>query len=111
MDKLLKEIQDKALDAQQQYRSVSMMIASKERQNKMNQLTLRELSDIQKDAAVYSGVGKINVDTVKSSIDKDVKSNNEDVEALKKKLNYYETTLKNATEHIVRVQQANNAGN
>lgn len=53
------EIEGQALAAQQQIAIARSQMAGKQREQRLNKLTLDELSSLPQDAVVYEGVGKM----------------------------------------------------
>ncbi|KAF8433816.1 Prefoldin [Terfezia claveryi] len=104
LQKLLQEIEARATLSQQQLQVVRGQVAGKQRDMRLNQLTITELDSLPKDTNVYEGVGKmfvlVPVDNVKSRLDGEVKALSSDMEDLNKKLHYLETTFEKTQENI-----------
>ncbi|KAI9735230.1 MAG: hypothetical protein M1834_001820 [Cirrosporium novae-zelandiae] len=107
LQKLVQEIESRAIFAQQQVNIVKSQIAGKERDARMQQLTLKEINDLPPETKVYEGVGRMFVCNSTSEIGKrlitETESLKSDIESLNKKLVYLETTHKNSKEHIDQI--------
>ncbi|KAL9055334.1 MAG: hypothetical protein Q9162_003641 [Coniocarpon cinnabarinum] len=104
VEQLLQEIEQKAAVSQQQIAIVKAQIAGKNRESRLLQLTMSEMSSIPKETPVYEGIGKFFVQTntteVKENIDKQSGELKTDISNLEKRLHYLETTAKNSQAHI-----------
>ncbi|KAF2771699.1 Prefoldin [Teratosphaeria nubilosa] len=104
LQQLLQEISGKAAFAEQQLGIVRAQIASKNRENRMLQLSSTEMDALPKDTPVYDGVGKMFVQTsipdVKARQAKEAEEVKKELANLDKKLHYLETTYKNSQEHL-----------
>ncbi|KAF8417451.1 Prefoldin [Tirmania nivea] len=104
LQKLLQEIEARATLSQQQLQVVRGQVATKQRDIRLNQLTIKELESLPKDTNVYEGVGKmffsVPRDKVKSRLEGEVKALSSDVEDLNKKLHYLEMTFQKTQENI-----------
>ncbi|TQS33281.1 hypothetical protein Golomagni_06380 [Golovinomyces magnicellulatus] len=117
LQKLAREIEGQALAAQQQIAIARGQISGKQREQRLVQLTLNEISDLSADATAYEGVGKITasnanvwdrfvelpVTDLRKKLDKQTKDAEADVEKLNQRLLYLETTHKNSREHIEKM--------
>ncbi|GAB7325650.1 hypothetical protein MBLNU13_g09629t1 [Cladosporium sp. NU13] len=101
---LLQEIQGKAQFAEQQLVLVRQQMQSQTRKKRMLELSTAEIDALPQDTRVYNGVGKMFVNTTTSDVKadqaKDAEAVVKELENLKKKENYLETTLKNSQEHM-----------
>lgn len=61
MFQLLQEIEARATLSQQQLQVVRGQVAAKQKDIRLNQLTIKELEPLQNDTNVYEGVGKMSV--------------------------------------------------
>ncbi|RPB25741.1 Prefoldin [Terfezia boudieri ATCC MYA-4762] len=109
LQKLLQEIEARATLSHQQLQVVRGQVAGKQRDIRLNQLTITELESLPKDTNVYEGVGKMFVlvpmDNVKSRLEGEVKALSSDVEDLNKKLQYQEMTFQKTQENISALLQ------
>lgn len=104
LQKLVREIETQAIQAQQQISLVRTQLGSKQREMRLAQLTKSELSSLPPETPIYEGVGKMFVSVpapaMKDKLDSQMKEIETDVEGLGKKLHYLETTAKNSQNHI-----------
>ncbi|KKA30531.1 hypothetical protein TD95_003363 [Thielaviopsis punctulata] len=104
LEKLVREIEHQAVQAQQQIGISQSQVASKQREMRLLSLTMNEVSSLPKDAPVYEGLGKmfvsIPVPKLMEKMTGQKKELEGDVEKLGKRLQYLETTHKNSREHI-----------
>ncbi|KAI5295530.1 hypothetical protein KEM52_001078 [Ascosphaera acerosa] len=102
--KLIQEIQAQAAKSQQEIAVTKALIAAKQRELRLSQLTSKELSELPSTINVYEGVGKMfavrPMTTIKSRISKETSQLQAEIKTLEKKLHYHETTLKNCTDKI-----------
>ncbi|KAI9698916.1 MAG: hypothetical protein M1836_003105 [Candelina mexicana] len=127
LEKLVQEIETRAVLAQQQISVVKTQIAARQRDIRILQLTAGELGTVPQDTKVYEGVGKMYVETsvvryaldrgdnlgtrfVSSPIDEvnkrlatETSEMKADISNLDKKLHYLETTHKNSRDHIEQI--------
>ncbi|KAI9795776.1 MAG: hypothetical protein M1835_005220 [Candelina submexicana] len=127
LQKLVQEIETRAVLAQQQISVVKTQIAARQRDIRILQLTAGELGTVPQDTKVYEGVGKMYVRTsvvryvldrgynlgsrfVSSPIDEvnkrlatETSEMKADISNLDKKLHYLETTHKNSRDHIEQI--------
>ena len=106
---LLQEVESQALQSQQQINIIKSQISSKQRDVRLNQLTLTELGQLSRDTKVYEGVGKMfvamPVSTIDARMSKESANLKAETTALEKRLHYLETTHKNSREHIDKILQ------
>ncbi|KAK2750832.1 hypothetical protein FQN55_001844 [Onygenales sp. PD_40] len=107
LQKLVQEIESRAIAAQQQINIVKAQISTKQREMRLLELTSSEIGQLSKDTNVYEGVGKMfiaspitNVNTRLSTETGELKT---DISNLEKKLHYLETTHKNSRDHIEQI--------
>ncbi|CAK7225072.1 hypothetical protein SBRCBS47491_005767 [Sporothrix bragantina] len=107
LQKLVREIETQAMQAQQQISIVRQQTASKQREMRMAQLTRSELGALPSSTNVYEGVGKMFVaepiPSLNDKLGKQIKTLESDVEGLGKRLHYLETTAKNSQDHIKQI--------
>ncbi|PGG99369.1 hypothetical protein AJ80_09365 [Polytolypa hystricis UAMH7299] len=104
LQKLVQEIESRAVAAQQQINVVKAQITAKQREVRLLELTSSEISQLPKSTNVYEGVGKMFIAAPMTNVDKrltgETKGLKSDITNLEKKLHYLETTHKNSREHI-----------
>ncbi|KAK9486998.1 Prefoldin [Lipomyces starkeyi] len=104
LQKVLQEIEMRVMQAQLELTSVRQQMAQKQRDIRLTDLTMKELKDIPPSVGVWEGVGKMFLNVpITAHIARLVKEKSEtedQLEALTKKLNYLETTYKNAKRNI-----------
>ncbi|KAL1973457.1 hypothetical protein VTN31DRAFT_6092 [Thermomyces dupontii] len=104
LQKVIQEIETRAIAAQQQINLVKSQIGAKQRDLRLLQLTANELRGLPQDTNIYEGVGKMFVATPIPTVDKRLSTESEklkgDIGNLEKRLHYLETTQKNSREHI-----------
>ncbi|GAD95662.1 prefoldin subunit 1, putative [Paecilomyces variotii No. 5] len=107
LQKLVQEIESRAIVSQQQLGLVKAQIGSKQRDIRLLELTSTELGALPKDTNVYEGVGKMFVATPISTVEKRLGSETTelktDITDLEKKLHYLETTHKNSVDNIDQI--------
>ncbi|KAL1888622.1 hypothetical protein Sste5346_009414 [Sporothrix stenoceras] len=107
LQKLVREIETQAVQAQQQITIARSQVAGKQREMRLAQLTLKELESLPSTTNVYEGVGKMfvaePVTGLNDKLGKQIKTLETDVEGLGKRLHYLETTAKNSQEHITQI--------
>ncbi|CAK7198093.1 hypothetical protein SEUCBS139899_000751 [Sporothrix eucalyptigena] len=107
LQKLVREIETQAIQAQQQITIARSQAAGKQREMRLAQLTLKELESLPTDTGVYEGVGKMFVaepiTSLNDKLGKQIETLESDVEGLGKRLHYLETTAKNSQEHIAQI--------
>ncbi|OAR01958.1 hypothetical protein LLEC1_00111 [Akanthomyces lecanii] len=104
LHKLAREIEQQAASSQQQIGIARTQIAGKQREERLVKLTLSELGGLPSDTMVYEGVGKmfaaIPVTDMAQKLEGQTRDLDNEVESLRKRLVYLETTHKNSREHI-----------
>jgi len=107
LQKLVQEIENQAIQSQQQIVNVRQQMAIKTREIRMLELTSKEVAGLPSGTNIYEGVGKMFVFSPTAEVDKrlttettDLKT---DIKNLEKKLQYLETTHKNSREHIDQI--------
>ncbi|KAJ9215208.1 hypothetical protein DTO166G4_3286 [Paecilomyces variotii] len=107
LQKLVQEIESRAIVSQQQLGLVKAQIGAKQRDIRLLELTSTELGGLPKETNVYEGVGKMFVATPISSVNKRLESETRelktDITDLEKKLHYLETTHKNSVDNIDQI--------
>ncbi|KAF3764913.1 Prefoldin [Cryphonectria parasitica EP155] len=114
LQKLYGEIQTQALRTQQELALGRSQMASKQREMRLTQLTLSEISSLSPETPVYEGVGKMFVSApvpdMKSKLQSQMKQLEADVESLNKKIHYLDTTAKNSQDHIEAILKRGSTG-
>ncbi|KAI9141281.1 Prefoldin [Paraphysoderma sedebokerense] len=91
------EIQTKLTDYNRQLTATKTQIAVKERDKKLNELTLKEMNSAGQDTVVYKSVGKMFLETPYPSLSFEltsrIESLKDDVEVLAKKQGYLEKNI------------------
>lgn len=105
---MLAEVQQKYIDTQADLQAVSAQISAKTRQIKLSEATEAQLKEEAKDDdTVWKGVGKMFLGTTRSeylkTIEKERKGDSEQLEALKKKQTYLESTFNNLNKAISEI--------
>ncbi|KAI9819945.1 MAG: hypothetical protein M1827_006515 [Pycnora praestabilis] len=103
LQKLVQEIETRAVLAQQQINVVKTQIAAKQRDVRLLQLTLGEVDSLPKQTKVYEGIGKIPLEDVGKRLSSETAESKTDITNLDKKLHYLETTHKNSRDHIDQI--------
>ncbi|PGH12091.1 hypothetical protein AJ79_04490 [Helicocarpus griseus UAMH5409] len=107
LQKLVQEIETRAIAAQQQINIVKAQITGKQRELRLLELTSNEIGQIPKDTNVYEGVGKMFVASPITNVNKRLSTETgelkTDITNLEKKLHYLETTHKNSKSHIEQI--------
>ncbi|KAI9766088.1 MAG: hypothetical protein M1840_006795 [Geoglossum simile] len=107
LQKLVQEIESRALQAQQQINVVKAQIAAKQRDIRLLQLTSSEVGSLPKGTNVYEGVGKMFIYSPMADVGKrlatEIGELKSDVSNLEKKLHYLETTYKNSRDHMEQI--------
>ncbi|SPN97829.1 related to prefoldin subunit 1 [Cephalotrichum gorgonifer] len=111
LEKLVREIENQAAVAEQQISLSRNQVASKQREKRLLKLTLDEVTSIPQNTPVYEGVGKMFVSTpipdLHEKLEGQVKTLDDDLDKLQKRLLYLETTQKNSREHIDQMLKHN----
>lgn len=71
LQKLLQEVEAQAIQSQQKIAQTQQEIATKKRDARLNQLTVSELSNLEKDTPIYEGVGKMCGHSYDCAVDSD----------------------------------------
>ncbi|KAI0756513.1 Prefoldin [Daedaleopsis nitida] len=98
--KILDQIHQTALQSERALNVVKQQIAAKERERRILQLTIEEISSIQGDVNLYKGVGKMFMMEPRPKMEKDLKAEekelSEDIKNLEKKSKYLEKQFNDA---------------
>ncbi|BDD58487.1 hypothetical protein MPDQ_002331 [Monascus purpureus] len=107
LQKVVQEIETRAIQSQQQIAIVKAQITAKQRETRLLELTSKEISTLPKDTKTYEGVGKMFVRVPLSTIEKQLSTQSANMKSnitdLEKKLHYHETTHKNTRENIEHI--------
>jgi len=107
LQKLVQEIESRALAAQQQINVVKTQITSKQRDARLLELTSSEISQLPRGTNVYEGVGKMFVASPIADVERRLSTQvgelKLDITNLEKKLHYLETTHKNSRDHMEQI--------
>ncbi|KAJ6004491.1 hypothetical protein N7499_000559 [Penicillium canescens] len=107
LQKLLSEIETRAIASQQQIGITKAHMTAKQRDIRMLQLTSKELSELPSETRVYEGVGKmfvnVPIDTVNKRLTRESGEASSEITNLEKKLHYHETTHKNSRENLEQI--------
>ncbi|MCJ1406881.1 hypothetical protein MMC19_000951 [Ptychographa xylographoides] len=107
LQKLVQEIETKAILAQREINVVKTTVAAKQREIRLLELTTTEVKSLPAQTKVYEGVGKMFVFSPTPDVQKRLASETaelkSDISNLNKKLHYLETTHKNSREHIDQI--------
>ncbi|KAJ5280969.1 hypothetical protein N7478_006341 [Penicillium angulare] len=107
LQKLLQEIETRAIASQQQIGITKAQLTAKQRDIRMLQLTSKELSELPSETRVYEGVGKmfvnVPINTVNKRLTRESAESTSDISNLEKKLHYHETTHKNSRENFEQI--------
>ncbi|KAJ5935411.1 hypothetical protein N7466_004958 [Penicillium verhagenii] len=107
LQKLLQEIETRAMASQQQISVTKAQLTAKQREIRMQQLTTKELSELPDETRVYEGVGKmfvnVPIDTVNKRLTRESSESKAEISNLEKKLHYHETTFKNSRENFEQI--------
>ncbi|PVF97705.1 Prefoldin beta-like protein [Serendipita vermifera] len=98
--KILHQIQQSAVTANRNLNLTKAQIASKERERRILQLTIKEVSSLEPDVNLYRGVGKMFLHVPKPEMEKDLKKQekdlSDDLDSLAKKSKYLEKEFNEA---------------
>ncbi|KAK7206667.1 Prefoldin [Myxozyma melibiosi] len=104
LQKVVQEIEARMISSQMELSSVRQQIAQKERDIRLKELALKQLREIPPTVGVWEGVGKmfLNVPITEhiAGLETEKSSDQEQLKAMGKKLNYLEQTYKNAKKNI-----------
>ncbi|GFG24023.1 probable prefoldin subunit 1 [Aspergillus udagawae] len=107
LQKLLQEIEARAISSQQQIGVTKAQITAKQKNIRLLELTSKEIGSLSKDTTVYEGIGKMFVAVPMNTVDKRLADERTelktDIEGLEKKLNYLEMTHKNSRENLEQI--------
>ncbi|CRG84889.1 prefoldin subunit 1 [Talaromyces islandicus] len=107
LQKVVQEIESRAIASQQQIGVVKAQISTKQRDIRLLQLTSSELASLPKDTNVYEGVGKMFIHSPINTVDKRLASETEtlksDITGLEKRLHYLETTHQKSKENLEQI--------
>ncbi|KAJ3005588.1 hypothetical protein NUW54_g4275 [Trametes sanguinea] len=88
--KILLQIQQTAVQSQRALNVSKQQIAAKERERRILQLTIEEITSLQEDVNLYKGVGKMFMQVPRPAMEKDLKDEEkeltEDIKNLEKKV-------------------------
>ncbi|KAL5601252.1 uncharacterized protein BROUX77_005501 [Berkeleyomyces rouxiae] len=104
LQKLVYEIENQAMMAEQQIGISKSQVAGKQREMRLLNLTMKEVSSLPTEAPLYKGLGKMFVSVpapkLMDEMASQMKELEGDVDKLGKRLQYLETTQKNSRDHI-----------
>ncbi|KAJ5778003.1 hypothetical protein N7520_001249 [Penicillium odoratum] len=107
LQKLLQEIETRAMASQQQIGITKAQLTAKQRDIRMQQLTTKELSELPSETRVYEGVGKmfvnVPINTINKRLARESSESTAEISNLEKKLQYHETTFKNSRENFEQI--------
>ncbi|KAI5819684.1 Prefoldin [Pyronema omphalodes] len=113
LQKLMQDIESKAAFSQQQLQIVREQMALKAREIRVSQLTAQELTKVPQETKTYESVGKMfvreDISDLQTRLKKEEASLKDDIESLKKKQIYLETTFTNATSNLQAILQGGRA--
>ncbi|KAH9897907.1 Prefoldin [Cubamyces sp. BRFM 1775] len=98
--KILVQIQQTAVQSQRALNVSKQQIAAKERERRILQLTIEEITSLQGDVNLYKGVGKMFMMVPRPTMERDLKAEEkeltEDIKNLEKKSKYLEKQFNDA---------------
>ncbi|RPD65067.1 Prefoldin [Lentinus tigrinus ALCF2SS1-7] len=98
--KILVQIQQTAVQSQRALNISKQQIAAKERERRILQLTIEEITSLQGDVNLYKGVGKMFMNVPHPQMEKDLRAEEreltEDIKNLEKKSKYLEKQFNDA---------------
>ncbi|PWN47369.1 Prefoldin [Violaceomyces palustris] len=104
LHKVLEKIQTQVVTSQRQLGMVRAQIQGRERERKLNQLTLKQIEEVDQETNLYASVGKMFMMESREKVIKDLKerekSAQEDVENLTKKQKYLEKQFNEGQAHL-----------
>ncbi|KAJ5089517.1 hypothetical protein N7532_008201 [Penicillium argentinense] len=107
LQKLLQEIETRALASQQQIGITKAQMTARQRDVRMLQLTSKELSELPSETRVYEGVGKmfvnVPIDSVNKRLTRESSEASTEITNLEKKLQYHETTAQKSKENLEQI--------
>ncbi|EJC98752.1 Prefoldin beta-like protein [Fomitiporia mediterranea MF3/22] len=102
--RILQQIQATAVNSQRALSATKATAATKERERKILQLTMDEISSLDNDVNLYKGVGKMFMLTPRDTMEKELKSQekelNDDINNLNKKAKYLEKQFNEASAQL-----------
>ncbi|EPQ60120.1 Prefoldin [Gloeophyllum trabeum ATCC 11539] len=102
--KILVQIQQTAIQSQRALNLTKQQTAAKERERRILQLTIDEISHMEPNTNMYKGVGKMFVMVPRPEMEKDLKSQEkeltDDVNGLNKKMKYLEKQFNDAQSQL-----------
>ncbi|KAF9011147.1 Prefoldin [Cyathus striatus] len=102
--KILVQIQQTALQSQRALQLSAQQTAAKERERRILQLTIGEISQIKGDVNMYKGVGKMFMMIPRKEMEQDLKSQEkeltDDIASLNKKSKYLEKQFNDAQSQL-----------
>ncbi|KAJ5640509.1 hypothetical protein N7528_000134 [Penicillium herquei] len=113
LQKLLQEIETRAIASQQQIGITKAQQTAKQREIRMLQLTSKELSELPSETNVYEGVGKmfvnVPINTINKRLTRESSEATAEIANLEKKLQYHETTFKKSRENFEQILKSGRA--
>ncbi|OQE24507.1 hypothetical protein PENSTE_c007G02186 [Penicillium steckii] len=107
LQKLLQEIETRALASQQQIGITKAQMTARQRDIRMLQLTSKELSELPSETKVYEGVGKmfvnVPIDSVNKRLTRESSEASTEITNLEKKLEYHETTHRTSRDNLEQI--------
>ncbi|KAI0778680.1 Prefoldin [Trametes elegans] len=98
--KILVQIQQTAVQSQRALNVSKQQIAAKERERRILQLTIEEITSLQGDVNLYKGVGKMFMMVPRPTMERDLRAEEkeltEDIKNLEKKAKYLEKQFNDA---------------
>ncbi|TFK56478.1 Prefoldin [Heliocybe sulcata] len=102
--KILVQIQQTAIQSQRALNLTKQQTAAKDRERRILQLTIDEISGMEPDVNMYKGVGKMFVMVPRPEMEKDLKSQEkeltDDINGLNKKSKYLEKQFNDAQSQL-----------
>ncbi|KJA28579.1 hypothetical protein HYPSUDRAFT_129297 [Hypholoma sublateritium FD-334 SS-4] len=102
--KILVQIQQTAIQSQRALNISEQQAAAKERERRILQLTINEITQIQGDVNLYKGVGKMFLNVPRASMEEELKNQekdlSDDITSLNKKSKYLEKQFNNAQSQL-----------
>ncbi|CAG8279767.1 unnamed protein product [Penicillium salamii] len=113
LQKLLQEIETRAVASQQQISLTKTHMTAKQREIRMLQLTSKELSELPSETNVYEGCGKMFVNvpigTVNKRLTRESGEAATEITNLEKKLQYHEMTNQKSRENLEAILKSGRA--
>ncbi|KAL1663653.1 Prefoldin [Schizophyllum commune] len=99
--KILNQIQQRAVSSQRAYNFAQQQMAAKQRERRIVQLTIDELSQLDNDTKMYKGVGKMFLMTPRKEMESELKAQEkelgDDLNNLAKKSKFLEKQFNDAS--------------